>query len=356
MEIIYAVVKDDELVEVRVVEDFISYNNVISMSASLSENDWEMQISEEEYELGYEIGEWIYVAESEFGGLIENIEHINGVVKLSGANFRGYLTKFVLTPKLVGGVFEAYLNVNKDANTMLWDLFGVDDTLNNSYIIGLSGLAGINVNYGFRFVTFLTGISRAFRLNGVRLETKHSYIDYANMANYITPDNWNGKNTFVFTMSAQPITDYSTMDTFTQDYTIEIDSGLITDKTRQYLWILGRGQLEDREIVLLKDGIEVDYTVEDISEAYQDGAVYDYPNAESREDLIKDGIKYWQENYATNEYISIDVADADIEFFLGDIIKAEDFVTGISTKAEITEKELNISNDKIQILYKVGGL
>ena len=122
------------------------------------------------------------------------------------------------------------------------------------------------------------------------------------------------------------------------------------------MWVLGRGELEDREVYILRNGIVWQPTKGNHEDSLINAAIYSNSSAETHEELIEEAQAYWQENYAKNEFIDIEVSNTDIEFYLGDVIKAEDLVTGLSTQAEITVKEMNINNNGVEITYKVGGL
>ena len=89
--------------------------------------------------------------------------------------------------------------------------------------------------------------------------------------------------------------------------------------------------------------------------SHWNAAIFDYPNAEDRDELIKAGKERYFEMHQKEEYIEMFVDDDKIEFFLGDIISGADFITGIKSSAEIVSKELTISDGKSEILYKIGG-
>lgn len=357
------------LIEEVILENFRSYNNAISLSTSLAENDFELELSVDNFkEYNIEIGDWIYVRESEFGGVVEDIVRNDNTIRIRGANFRGYLTRHIVTPNFIHReqTFTDYYRFEGDANDMLWELFEQDHSSGSTtgksfdpFVVGYTAESGVRIRDSFRFTNYLSGVQKSLRDNGMRLETKHLYIDYDKYGKTQTglrvPDFYQGQKMFVFSVQAKPITDYSDDDLFSQDYNIKINSEHSTINKRRFLWCLGPGEMEERMIVVLDNGIPTQVGLLDTLGSVWDSAIYDYPNAESKEELIKAGQERYAEMYQEKRDIEMFVDDTSIEFFLGDIIGGEDYITGISTKAEIVSKELNISNGKHEITYKIGG-
>lgn len=355
----------DAMEEVCVIENFINYNNLISLSTSVEENDWELQIDIEVFKsLEIKIGDWVYVPESEWGGIITDIERIDKTVKVSGPNFRGYLTKHIITPPYSRG-FGDYLRLSQEANELIWRLFENDHSQASSgdihpdeFVVGSNKNTNVIITDQWRFVNYLTGLTKSLQNNGMRIQTKQVYVDYdkTRPTEYRYSDYYKGTESFIFSLTAEPITDYSNDDLFSQDYDIKISAGHFTKKAREYLYCLGSGEMEEREIVVLKNGNEVEIGFGDTFGSLKNTDIFDYPNAESREELISAGIKRYFEKNVEEEYIKMSVDNTKIEFFLGDIIAGEDFITGIKTKAEIISKELSIANGSFEIDYKIGGL
>ena len=74
-------------------------------------------------------------------------------------------------------------------------------------------------------------------------------------------------------------------------------------------------------------------------------------NVESRDELTKNAIeKVAEANESDTLEISFDADDAE----LFDIVGAKENVTGISFKEPITQKIIKVSDDDIEISYKVG--
>lgn len=356
-----------DLEEVAIIDDFKSYNNVLSLKPTLEDNDWELQIDFEVFEK-YKIAleDWIYIPESEFGGIVKNIENKNNTIYLSGPNFRGYLANHIIVPPFQsegGGRFLDYVRWSGEANNLVWNYFQRDDSLvsgsnlrSDPYVVGTTYSTGVSLNSQFRFINYLQGMTDLLRENGLRLETKHLYIDYDNPNGVRFPDFHGENESFVFKIEAVAITDYSQDETFSNDFDIEINSGIRTQNEAEFLFALGSGELEDRTVVVLKNGEVVNYGTYETQGALWDAKIYDSPNAESREELIKDAKKHYLENYLRDEFIELDLNNVDIEFFLGDKISARDEVTGLYTEAEITEKELMINENGTKKTYKVGGI
>lgn len=356
----------DTMDEVCILDDFISYNNVLSTEPIPQSNDWEMQLTIECFKkLSIKIGDWIYAKETEFGGVIETIERVDRVIKLSGVNFRGYLARHIITPPLEEkGKFGSYVYRTLDSNKLLWDVWEFDHSLISThdmwydpYVVGYSANSGVIIDDKWRYDSFLSAMTKSLNKFGMRLETKNIYVDYDSQSNneYRFPTYWRGTQSFMFALSSQPVKDYSEDDLFSQDYDIRISSGKSIRNTRKYLWCLGSGELQNRTVVVLQDGLPVDIGSVDTMGSLWNSEIFDYPNAESKEELIKAGQERYFERNVDTEYVELFVDDSKIEFFLGDIIGGEDFITGIEAKAEIKSKELTIENGTTEIKYTIGG-
>lgn len=153
-------------------------------------------------------------------------------------------------------------------------------------------------------------------------------------------------------LSAVPVCDY------TQDE--EFDSDLVDFKVKKnfrtvnHLVCLGTGELENRTVIHLyadtSGNISKTQTQFGLDE-FMD--VYDYPNAESAEELESGGIDRLKSLWQPDE-LSVDF-DADTDSYdIGDIVGAYDNVTQISVSAVIRKKIVTIRDGQITISYKVG--
>jgi hypothetical protein len=81
--------------------------------------------------------------------------------------------------------------------------------------------------------------------------------------------------------------------------------------------------------------------------------VFDYPNVESEEELLRSGTERLRQQWQPAE-VAIDFdADEDI-YDIGDVVGAIDNITKTFVSAAITKKIVTIKHDNVTISYKVG--
>ena len=129
----------------------------------------------------------------------------------------------------------------------------------------------------------------------------------------------------------------------------------LTDfKTVNHLVCLGSGELENRTVVhLYADAVGNISQTKTFTGLDEYEAVFDYPSAESTEELIKSGTEELKALWSQNELsISFD-PEADL-YDVGDIVGAYDNITKIAVSAEIVKKIVTIQNGQTNISYEVG--
>lgn len=153
-------------------------------------------------------------------------------------------------------------------------------------------------------------------------------------------------------ISAAPRHDYS------QDE--EFDSDLVDFQAKKnhnsvnHLICLGKGELQDRTVIhLYADGQGNISQTQTFTGLDEYAAVYDYPNAESVDDLKADGTDKLKELWEPDE-LSIDFTGDSDSYDIGDVVGAYDNVTRLSVCAEITKKIVKVKNGQITISYEVG--
>jgi hypothetical protein len=146
------------------------------------------------------------------------------------------------------------------------------------------------------------------------------------------------------------------------DYTTdeEFDSDLVdfvatkTFRDVNHLVCLGSGELENRMVIHLYVDTDGNISQEQTRTGLDDYvAVFDYPNAESEEDLIQNGTEELLKLMEPDK-LTMDFDDTTDNYDVGDIVGAYDNITGISVAAVITKKIVTIKNGQITISYKVG--
>lgn len=277
-----------------------------------------------------EEGSLLYMEGTEYGGIVDSIESdtASKEVKYKGRTWHGILDSKVIEPE--NGA--AYLSLSGEANNViayLLDRLALTDLFEASSED--SGIAISNYKMN-RYISGYDGIIKMLSSVGAKLSVTVQ------------------EDKVVLSVCAKH--DYSTEEDF--------DSALVDFKATKkfnsvnHMICLGSGDLENRMVIHLyadKDGnISREQTQTGLDEYV---GVFDYPNAESEDELIKNGTerlkKLWEPVTLT-----IDFDDTTDSYDVGDIVGAYDSITGISASAVITKKIVTIKNGQINISYKVG--
>lgn len=348
----------NKMEEIKELNEFIKFNMVLSKTADIRKNDFELQMSERQWNKNkITLDDWLYIPNTEWGGVVEGIEHTSGVVKLTGLTFRGRLAKKYIMPEPIDKKTNSwknrvndYIDLNLDANRYLEKLYFLNYSTFDQYaiidpfVMFDSATAGVMIKDSVRFDSFLERITRILSEHDMRLQTKHFYHDYADPK-------------LLCEISAVPIVDYSSTTFINEDYDIEISSKLDNSNRREFCICLGRGEMKERDIyILYKDlagNIRTGEPFMEIPDFLSNTIVYDNANAENVDELIEGGKKRLQEEYNEVRSIEFEIKNDDFEFFLGDKIGGSDAVTGVSGIKEIVEKELTINNDRGRVTYRL---
>lgn len=346
-----------EIEELRVITDFISFNMILSEEPAIAENDFELKVARMEYlHFPILIHDWIYIPNTEWGGEVLGIEDVAGEVKVTGMNFRARLLKRCIAPLPVqtpdGKWSERcrdYVNVSLDANQYLRKLYFLNygkvevEEIDDQFVVFDSELTGVTITDKIRFSNYLERVIKTLKENGLRLEAKHTYVE--------------GLNSHVCKISAKESIDYTSEMYADMDCDMEIQSQLNYSNERKYCICLGRGELEEREIVILKVNengkiVETD-PFYDSPHFLSNTIIYDYSSAETRADLVTGGQQRLLEEYSKVAQNTFVIGD-DTEYFLGDRIGGYNEVTQIEGTSTIVKKELTIDSNGERIEYKVA--
>lgn len=295
----------------------------------VSKNDFELTLSLEDRDPLFTVGSLFYKENTEIGGVIQRlkINTSDNTITMIGPTFRGLLEKeFVQPPN-----GNAYLNLNAEANTCINTLIG--DRFDSLFTVDNVGASNINVKYNVRDINLLQALEKSLGASNARLCIRHQ-VD--------------GK----IHLYAEKINDLS--DTLQYDNDYQIDMIVKTEsKPYNHILCLGKGELLDRLRVNLY--LQSDGSWSESNETYKglNRKTYKHEdvNVENHDELIKNAIeKVAEANESDTLEISFDADDAE----LFDIVGAKENVTGISFKEPITQKIIKISDDDIEISYKVG--
>lgn len=347
MELIHARLIDNEFHELSIIQKYKNYNNILDEESTIDNNDFELELMPAHFnEYDIQKGDWLYIANSEWGGQVTRVKNSGNSVFVGGPNFRGLMTKRIIPPNFTVS-FGSYLNVDLELNEALKFLYEYQPNHTSSrvpYFTFSDVNTGVKLKDTFRFEQYLKAVTKRLKRLGYRLQITHDYL---------TEDK-------LLVVSAEKIIDYSDYDFYNEDSRVKITSTSDETKEKKYLICLGKGELSEREVVVLVKENGVVKVVNDLtSEKYKDfltdTELYDFSSAESTQELIKGGTERLLEDCSLVEEVNLDLRD-DVEYFLGDIIGGYDEVTNIKVKQSVIKKELNINSNGLKISYKLGGI
>ena len=320
MDLIYT---DSERVDQGVLS---TYAFDLSYGADAEENDFEITIGINEAVLEY--GSFVYMEGTEYGGIVDakKAKSNEESVTFMGRTWHGILNSKVIEPD--SG--KNYFVVSGDANailSMLIDRLGL-----SGLFVAVEDLSGVNISgYQFhRYCKGYDGIRAMLAANGAKLK-----IVWKNRAVYL---------------SAEPIVDYT-------ELPVDGDEAILTverhEKKVNHLVCLGRGELAEREVIhLYVDQFGGIGDVQYFTGLDEVADVYDNSNSE---DLRSDGIKKLKE-VRDNDKAEMDLPESDTPMYdIGDIVGANDVVSGIGVSSAVTQKIVRINNGAISTEYKTGS-
>ena len=296
------------------------------LSYGASENNFELTIGANDSML--ETDACIFIEGTEYGGMVGGIKSstYGETITYKGRTWHGILNSKVIEPD----TGEDYLIVSGDANEVLSFLIAR---------LGLSGLfvadenlSGVNISrYKFhRYCKGYDGVADMLADNGGKLK-----ITWKDRAVHL---------------SAEPIVDYT-------EYPVDGDIATLTveqnkDKVN-HLICLGKGDLAAREVIHLY--IDQFGRIGDVQ--YYTGIneiVETYDNSNS-DDLRSDGVKKFVE-LRNNDKAEISISETEgLIYDIGDIVGANEYRSGVSVSAVVTQKIVKIKNGVISTEYKTGG-
>lgn len=300
----------------------------LDLAVGADENNFELTIDQNHHccESGY----IIYIEGTEYGGIIDRIQ-VNTKskeLKYIGRSWSGILENKIIAPDQG----EDYLTVSGEANQVLQSLL---------IRLGLTELftaskenSGLKINrYKFdRYTYSYSAVCKMLKAVGGKL---HFHYE-------------DGK----VILSALPLIDYTETEQFDTDQ-VELEIKKIYKNTNHVI-CLGQGELKDRQVIHLyadENGkIGYEQTITGLNELMEK---YDYPNAESLEELEQGGRKILEEA-AKEGTVKMSFAAEETVYDIGDIVGSKDIITGIEAKEAIRKKIVTINKGKINIEYEVG--
>jgi len=270
----------------------------------------------------------VYIEGTEYGGIIDAVEVYTAekTINYKGRTWHGILNTKIIQPD--SGA--AYYTVSGDANTILGTL--ITRLGLNGLFAASSASSGLTISsYSFkRYTGGYDGIIDMLQTVGAKL-----HIEWLNG---------------VVQLSAVAAVDYGEDDLSSDHIALHIQK---TYNPVNHLICLGQGELAQRTVVHLycdaNGNISTTQTFTGMEEVAN---VFDFPNAESAEELQKEGKKKLKELNNSDE-IEVSLDDA-YEFDVGDKITADDAITGITVSSRVLKKIVTIDRNQFLINYKVG--
>lgn len=331
MDLIHA---NGEKTEIGFVDDFVKFDAEISAEATVEKNRFDLTMDESVWAREpIECGHYLYVPGTEWGGPVEKIKHSTktGQIVLSGPTWRGMLARKIVEPP--SGASYLVLN-HVEANAALLNLIG--DKFGDFFEID-SATTGITISGEFRYAVLLAAIEAAFGASALAIAC--AYDNVARKAR----------------IGARQIEDYSSLVDLSQDYGIYLTSQEGGLESYNHAIALGRGELTDREVIHVYRLDNGTITTTDPGNRGERDlcTIYDYPNAESSEELLKGAKKLLRESVPARS-VEMDTSETGLSLELGDKVSARDRLTGLVTVATVKGKTLVVTATEDKIQTKVG--
>jgi len=270
----------------------------------------------------------VYIEGTEYGGIIDAVEAYSAekTINYKGRTWHGILNTKIIQPNSGSN----YYTVSGEANTILRSL--VSRLSLGGLFEGSSASSGITItSYQFkRYVSAYDGIVDMLRSVGAKLHIE-----------------WSGG---YVQLSAIAIVDYGNDDLSSDHIALHIQK---TYNPVNHLICLGQGELSQRTVVdLYCDANGVISTSTTFTGLDEVASVFDYPNAESSAELQKEGTKKLEE-LNSSDLIEVSLDD-EYDFDIGDIVTADDPITGLTVSSRVLKKIVKIDKNQFLINYKVG--
>lgn len=302
-----------------------------------NDRTFEMTIVADDYSNELAYGNWVYIPNTEYGGIIgeKTSETAEGDIKIEGFTWRNVLEKKIIEPP----AGQAYKTVSGELNSVIADLVA-EAGLGSIFVVSNES-SGVSVsNYQFdRYATLRAGIVKMLKSVDCKLQIRAIQQD-GGLPTYIE-------------LSAQPIVDQSNTIELSQDCQLnftfhEKRNGI------NHLICLGKGEGVDRTVLHLY--VQQNGTVG--TTQYYTGVderaeTYDFSNAEADE-LEEKGIEKLQELMDMQEF-NMNVEALDIDVDIGDIVGGRDYVTGMYMAKPVENKIYTEEDGVISKDYELEG-
>ena len=313
-------------------EMFIDFDMDIEVGG---DNTFEIAIPYGEYDKNvWKIGKRVYAKGTEFGGLIGEIESrtVEDMVYVRGYTWRGLVSKKRREPTdppvswpaayTLGDIVFWTGTRHLDSDSELFNPLQYHEPY--IYIAPSKTIPR-------RAANILTYLESVCSLGNCKFVIRYEY-DYLGEP--------------IVGYGAEAITNYSTEIEFSEDENIKYTAVNKKNGTN-YLWCMGSGTGSNRTIILLH--VMSNGKIEQITSnsLYPSGTdivdLFDFPNAESADELKKYGIEHLEELRSRNTF-DAEIENLETPLLIGDYISGKDYITGQTISKPIT-----------RIIYKRTG-
>lgn len=280
---------------------------------------------------------YVYVPETEFGGIIGEIITSTSLdyVELQGHTWRGKLYNKIIEPP----AGSDYRIVSGDLHEILADI--IEPEFNGLFVVSSELTGVILTNYQFHLrCHMLDGIQDM--LKSVRYKLK------------ITHKREQGMQGYIF-IEAVPIFDYSERIEMSQDNQLHFTMDDMRDGIN-HLIVGGKGELQDRTIIHLY--VQADGSIGNTP--YYTGLdenvdFYENTAAETDEELEQYGVEHLK-SVMNKKTFKMDLDSLGIDVEIGDIVGGRDYLTGLYMTKPIENIIYTISDEGVVSKeYKLEG-
>lgn len=334
MELIHA---DSTMKELRFIDSFTKFDASVNIGGEIEDNSWMLSMPVECYtEFPVNIGDYVFIENTEWGGPVEKIRHSSSsrTVSIYGMCWRGLLMRGAISPD----EGETHLKVSSsDGNDAIRAILG--ERMSDIFSVS-EAECPIDYSYSFRYATLLDGITDSLSKFGCRLNIEFS-----------------GERAV---LSAVPVTDYSESFEFSSDMNGEMISEKGCLGVCNHILALGSGEMLERRVVelwCLPDGsITDDPDAEGIpSDSELRTYLYDYAAAESEVEL-KAYAKRKLKEYSRESLLEFTPEGDTLDINLGDTVGARDRITGLAQKLCVEGKILTIDSSGVSLRHSMKAI
>lgn len=294
----------------REISDLAKANVTFNPNGKDKEKTFSVQIARRYWTEEMYFASYVYVRDTEFGGIIEEIitDTTLDYVELKGFTWRGRMNMKVIKPD----VNEDRVTVSGELNDILRNM--IEPRFSGLFTVPDKDTGVILTNYKFdRFCTLLDGFMKMLRSVGYRLHMEYKKPDQK-LPGYVC-------------VEAVPIVDYSEQIELNKDCRLQF----VMDMKRNgvnHLIVTGKGELQERNVIDLY--VWPDGSIK--TEQYYTGIdeiEYVYENTSSEtEDLYGKSVEKLQE-LMNKDIFKMNVYNLGMDVEIGDIVGARDYLTGM---------------------------